>query len=113
MADSVGNLLGPRSDKNYIDDEGRVFKCLLDDSVSAAVGNIAANPASPRLFTSKGIPFKPRIIGVALDSDPTITKEIVIGDPANALYASSTPTPVVINTVAFTTTYRRGEQLDF
>lgn len=111
MADTVGNRLGPRGTFVYESDTGISYNISLDRSVSTAVGNdLSTNGALPVLRASQQFPLKARYILLSLDSDPNITKRVIIGDIENTIYQSSAPTSVTINGAAWTVTTRVGER---
>lgn len=113
MADTVGNRLGPRAVFLYVTDGGDTYNIQLDDSVATAVGNTESAAANPSIRASGRKPFQPRYILLALQSDPTITKTAIVGNPSNLLFARDVAGVVNINSVVWNITGRVGEKASF
>lgn len=111
LEDNEGNVLGPRGTYVYETNTGVSFNMSLDRSVSDAVGNaLSQNGALPVATSGGTIPFSPRYILVRSADEPSKRKKIVIGDPANSLYASAAAASVTINGEVFNVTGRVGEK---
>lgn len=111
LDDSQGNVLGPRGTFTYTDNAGVTYNISLDRSVATAVGNtLSDNAALPNLTSSGTVPVSPRGIHVRSVDEPSKRKFIVIGDPANALFASKASSTVTINGEVYVVTGRRGEK---
>jgi len=109
MVDTQGNRLGPRKTFIYENDAGLTLNIQLDESVATAVGNVAStNGALPIVCPSKYL--EPRYINLKLKTDLSVNKRVVIGDPANSLFASSAASEVTINSQIWVVTSRVGEK---
>lgn len=113
MADTVGNLLGPRAVFVYVTDGGTSYNIQLDDSVSSAIGNAESSTDLPVIRASGRKPFQPRYLLLSLDSNPTVKKTAIVCAVANPLFASDTSGSVTINGVAWSITGRVGEKASF
>lgn len=113
MADTVGNLLGPRAVFLYQTDGGTSYNITLDQSVATAVGNELSTVNVVGIRATGKRPIAPRYLLLSLVSDPTVTKRAFICDPDNSLFARDAATTVTINGVAFNVTGRVGEQASF
>lgn len=105
----AGNILGRRSYYAYTSDTGNVYSVLTDDSLAAAVGLTAdaSNPAPPRRF-------QPRVLFVEFVSNAGLKrKSLIIGDTAQANYASNVTSNVTIDGVVYQSTGRKGESISF
>lgn len=112
MADIVGNRLGPRGTFEYVTDSLEVISMAQDDSVGKAVGNVVATTnRRPQSVNSRYL--KGRYILVQRVGDPSITKRIVIGSPANPLMTAEASSIITINSAQFVVTGRVGEQVSF
>lgn len=111
MADTVGNRLGPRATFVYTTDGGVDYNIVLDESVSTAVGNPrSSQPLLPVLKASQSRPIQPRYFRVQLESDPRVTKSIIVCNPEALNWINSGSTGITINAVRFIITARIGEQ---
>ena len=111
MADTVGNRLGPRGTYLYVSDSSVSYNVSLDDSVATAIGNtLSTNAAFPVLKATQRRPISPRYVLLQLQSDPAVSKRVIVGDVDNALWTSSAASTVTINGVAYTITGRVGER---
>lgn len=113
MADTVGNLLGPRATFLYETDGGTSYNIQLDESVATAVGNDLSTVNVAAIRASGRKPFQPRYILLALVSNPAVTKSAIICDVTNPLFARDASGTVTINGVAYTITGRIGEKASF
>ena len=111
LEDAVGNALGPRATFVYESDQGVSYNFTADRSVGLAAGNVlSTNAGLPILKTSQTRPIKPRYILIVDTDEPTKRKRVVIGDPANSLFASNANSTVTINSETFSVTGRVGEK---
>lgn len=112
MADTVGNLLGPRAVFEYTTDALEVVSYVADRSVGLAVGNpLATNPGRPTSVNSKYL--RGRYVLLQLQSDPNVKKRVVIAESDNTLFAADSSQTVTINSVVWQTTGRVGERVSF
>lgn len=105
----AGNRLGNRSKYLYTDDTGAQYTIVTDDDLATAAGLAGAIAGSPQLPRR----FKPRGVYVQSDVAPVVRKFIICGSPTAALYKSNGSQALIIDTEAFTTTGRKGEQASF
>lgn len=111
MVDTVGNRLGPRATFVYQTDGGVSYNIVLDDSVSSAVGNPRSTQSLlPVLKASQTRPIQPRYYRVQLQSDPRVTKSIIVCNPDALNWVNSGATNITINGVTFVITARVGEK---
>lgn len=113
MADTVGNLLGPRAVFVYTTDGGTAYNVTLDASVATAVGNVQSSANNPALRASGRRPFQLRYILCSLQSNPATTKRVPVGNAANLLFARDVAGVVNINGVVWNITGRVGEKASF
>jgi hypothetical protein len=113
MVDQVGNRLGPRATFRYVDDAGNAYNVRLDESVGEGVGNAKATTGATALRVSGVIPISPRRVYLALQSDTSVRKSVVICDATNTLFTSDGSEEVTINNVTWITTGTRGESRQF
>lgn len=104
-----GNTLGARRYYNYSDDIGNEFTVLTDETLGTAAGNTLddTNPGLPRRFEPRGVYVEAEV------ADQKVRKFLVIGSRTNPLYASNASQDVVIDTITFKTTGRKGESASF
>ena len=102
----AGNKLGSRSYYLYTDDLGNNYSYLTDDDLATAVSATLddSNPPFPRRF-------KPR--GVYVEDAAGARKFVICPLTTTVQYASNASQAVTIDTVAFSTTGRKGEQQSF
>lgn len=106
----AGNTLGPRQRVAYTSDSGEIYNLDTDANLADAAGLPAATPGTGQRRPSR---FKPRVVFVeALVGGVLARKELIV-NADNALYDTTASGTVVIDTVTFTSTGRRGETLTF
>lgn len=111
LEDGEGNVLGPRGTFVYTDNAGVNYNISLDRSVATAVGNtLSTNASFPNLTSGGTIPVAPRYLLCQSVDEPSKRKRVIIGDPANALFASKASSNVTINSEVFVVTGRVGEK---
>jgi hypothetical protein len=113
MADSVGNLLGQRAVFVYTTDGGEVYNVSLDQSVATAVGNSQSSANNPSIRATGRRPFQLRYILCALQTNPAVTKRVIVGNPGNLLFARDVAGELTINAVVWDITGRVGEKASF
>lgn len=115
----AGNLLGPRGRYVYEADDGSTYAVTTDASLAVAglgVANAAPDefdPANPPTGYAGRFPrgARPRVV-FAQDADGN-RKQLIAFSPVANLYQTNLPQNVTVETVAFTTTGRRGERYTF
>jgi hypothetical protein len=113
MADSVGNRNGPRAVFVYTTDGATTYNVSLDDSVSNAAGNPESSGNNPSIRATGRRPFQLRYILCSLQSDPTVTKKVIICSASNALFARDVAGTITINSADWDITGRVGEKASF
>lgn len=116
MSDAVGNTLGRRGFFIYETDDGQSYSVQQDCSLAQAVGNDPTISNLPRLPASQKTPITPRTVLLeSVDNVPNqdykARKEVIVGDPDNALFQASSATQFQINGVVYTVTARKGERV--
>lgn len=106
----AGNTLGPRERIAYTSDSGAIYNLETDANLADAAGLPAATPGTGSRRPSR---FKPRVVFVEGSVGGITVRKDLIVNADNALYDSDSPGTVVIDTVTFTSTGRRGETLSF
>jgi hypothetical protein len=105
----VGNTLGVRKWFKYTSDAGTDYSYLTDLDLGTAAGATqdATLPNFPRRF-------KPRVVFLqATIGGKVSTKSLIIPTNTSAIYTPVTTQNVTIDTTAFATTGRKGEQVSF
>lgn len=115
----AGNRLGPRIKLVYTSDEGTTYSILTDANFQIA--GLGAATAAPVEFDPENPPAnyggrfprgaKPRV--VFAQATDGVRRELVACSPTADLYKTNTPQSVTIDSEAFITTGRRGEQVTF
>lgn len=105
----AGNTLGSRKWFKYTSDGGTDYSFLTDVDLGTAGGATqdATLPNFPRRFQPRVVFIEATIGGVK------VRKNLIVSDPASALYTAVTTQNVTIDGTAFATSGRRGEQVSF
>jgi hypothetical protein len=105
-----GNSLGVRKWYEYEGDSGVKYSYLTDVDLSVAAGAVenAGYPNFPKRF-------KPRVVFVEGTSatGQKLRKALIVPVPDSSLYTPQISQVINIDTLAFQTTGRRGEQASF
>lgn len=110
--DSAGNVLGRRGTFEYTTDDGETVVYTGDLTVGLAVGNtLASASARPTSVNSKYL--RGRYVLMQSEAEPEVKKKVIIGDPANALFAAVASSTRIINGVTYVSTGRVGEAVSF
>lgn len=106
----AGNTLGPRERVAYTSDSGAIYNLETDANLADAAGLPSATAGTGSRKPSR---FKPRVVFVeGLVGGVRVRKELIV-NADNALYDTDSSGTVVIDTVTFTSTGRRGETLSY
>lgn len=112
MADTVGNLLGPRATFVYETDSGDTVNFQQDRSVGLAAGNALATTSERPVSVSNRY-LRGRYLLVQAQNDASVRKRIVVGDADSALFAADASSNITINTRVFVITGRVGEAVSY
>jgi len=115
----AGNLQGPRAKYVYESDDGNTYVVTTDQDL--AVAGLGAADAAPEEFDPSTPPANfrgqfPRgadLRRVFCQDASGNRKQLIAFDLTADLYATTLPQDVVVDTVTFTTTGRKGERITF
>lgn len=106
----AGNTLGPRERVAYTSDSGAIWNLDTDANLADASGLPAATAGAGQRKPSRA---KPRCVFLTGSVGGVIVRKELVVNADNALYDTTSSGTVVIDTVTFTSTGRRGETLTF
>lgn len=105
----TGNLLGVRRYYRYEDDTGLEYSYLTDQDLGTAVGAVEDDslPPFPRRFKPRGVYCQATI------NNRLVRKFVIIPEVASSTLWENSSNSITIDSQAFTTTGRRGEQISY